>query len=182
MTFREKLEKVCEKCTEGTIKVYLQNIRRLYRFYDDGDVPASGTWLKSDKVVDAYTKLPFNKRRALSVAAVKACRAFGIDSDTWYKRLLKDQQEYRENRDKNERTPAEHSKILKGGLKELKKISSEYKRQINRELKSPTLKALYKYQLYLSMRLFGELPFRNDFPTFQLTKNKGNYLSNLKNQ
>ena len=180
MTFRDKLEKVCEKCTDGTKRVYMQNIKRLYRFKDkDGEVPVNNSkWLESDAVLKKYKSFPFNVRRALSVAGLKAARAYGIDTDKWYARTLKDQGEYRQNRALNKRTDAEDAKMLKGGVKELKKIASEYKRQINRELKeTPTLKSLYKYQLYLCLRLFVDLPFRNDFPTIELTQTKtGNYI------
>ena len=180
MKFVDKLDKVCPKCSENSKKVYLQNIRRLYRFKDKDatEVPSTSKWLESDAAVNKYKALPYNVRRALSLAGVKAARAYGVNSDKWYKRLVDDQDEYNTNRKKNKRTDAEDAKMLKGGLKELKKISSEYKRQINRELKEkPNLKTLSKYQLYLSLRLFVDLPFRNDFPTFELTENqKGNYI------
>ena len=180
MTFRDKLEKVCEKCSIATKRVYLQNIKRLYRFKDkEGPVPLNNsTWLESKAVLTQYDALPFSSRRALSVAGLKASRAYGINTDKWYARMLDDQEEYRKNRAKNKRTPEEDAKMLKGGVKELKKITSEYKRHINRELREPpTLKSLYKYQLYLCLRLFVDLPFRNDFPTFSLTQSKtGNYI------
>ena len=180
MTFVDKLNKVCEKCTANTKKVYLQNIRRLYRFLDaDGEVPTNDSkWLEHKTVIKKYDALPFNIRRALSVAGLKAARAYGIDTDKWYKRLLNDQTLYRENRNKNKRTKEEDAKMLKGGTKELKKISAEYKRQINRELKADhNLKTLYKYMLYLILRLFVEFPARNDFPSVQLVESKtGNYV------
>lgn len=180
MTFEDKLEKVCPKCSEATKLVYLQNIRRLYRFKDNGgEIPSSSSsWLESSAVLKQYKALPFNIRRALSVAGLKASRAYGISTDKWYARMLDDQNKYRKNRAKNKRTDAEDAKMLEGGVKELKKITSEYKRQINRELREPpTLKSLYKYQMYLSLRMFVDLPFRNDFPTFELQENKtGNYI------
>ena len=179
MKFVEKLDKVCPKCSAASKKVYLQNIRRLYRFKEkEGEIPASeSSWLNSDAVLKKYKAHPYTVRRALSLAGVKAARAYGVNSDSWYKRLVQDQEKYNENRQKNKRTEAEDAKMLKGGLKELKKISSEYKRQINRELRDPpNLKTLKKFQLYLAMRLFVDLPFRNDFPTFELTESKGNYI------
>ena len=38
---------------------------------------------------------------ALSVAGLKAARGYGVDTDKWYARMLKDQDEYRKNREKN---------------------------------------------------------------------------------
>ena len=178
MTFKTKLDKVCEKCSDNSKRVYLINIRRLYRLYDeDGEIPATESkWLKSKKLVDAYNKLPYSKRRALSVAGTKASRAYGVSSDEWYKRLVNDQELYLKNRTKNKRTPEEDAKMLKGGIKELKKIATEYKRKINRDLKKPSIKSLRKYQLYISMRLFVELPFRNDFVSFLVSGKKDNYI------
>ena len=179
MAFLSKLEKVCKKCSNATKKVYMQNIRRLYRFVDEqGEIPSDSKWLEDDRVIKKYKALPFNIRRSLSVAGLKASQAYAIDTSKWYKRMLADQELYRQNRMKNKRTDSENEKMLEGGTKELKKISSEYKRQINRVLKEPpNLKTLYKYQLYLVLRLFVEFPARNDFPTVSLTKSEdGNYV------
>jgi hypothetical protein len=145
-------------------------------FDPDGEIPADSKWLKSKKLIDAYNGLPYSKRRALSVAGTKAARAYGVSSDEWYKRLVNDQELYRKNRDQNKRTPEEDSKMLKGGITELKKIATEYKRKKKREINKKTLKGLRIYQLYMAMRLFVELPFRNDFVTFHVSGKKDNYI------
>ena len=180
MTFQSKLDKVCQKCSTATKKIYMTSILRLYRFFkEDGDIPADNSkWLEAEKVIKKYSSLPYNVRRSLSVGGLKAARAYDIDTSKWYKRLLNDQELYRKNRAKNKRTDEEDAKLLKGGTKELKKITSEYKRQINRELKRPpSLKTLYKYMLYIVLRLFVEFPARNDFPTIELNESKsGNYV------
>ena len=179
MKFLHKLEKACSKCTKNSINVYHTNIKRLYKFYDeDGEIPLDGKWLKSEKVLKKYQALPYNIRRHLSTAAIKALQSYKIDdNDAWYTRMILDQKKYQETRNKNKLTDAEKSKMLGGGLKELKKITTEYKRQINRELKDePSLKILSKYQLYISLRLFIELPFRNDFVTFNIAEKKDNYI------
>ena len=185
MGFEASLRKVCEKCSESSIKTYIQTIKRLYRFYDpDGDIADNGKWLSSAKVEKAYKGLPFNKRRHLSTGAVKAHQAYKTheskNGKVWYQRMLDDQEEYQENRNKNTATDSEQAKFLKNGLADIKKAATEYKRQLNRQLKQgPSLKTLYKYQNYMSIRLFLELPFRNDFPSFKLTNfdtKKDNYI------
>ena len=56
-TFLQLLKKQCQKCTAGTVKTYLQNIRRLYRLEFEGDVPLTGgKWLDSDKLFAKYKK------------------------------------------------------------------------------------------------------------------------------
>ena len=118
MGFEQKLRKVCEKCSASSIKTYLQTIKRLYRFYDpDGDIPDNGKWLSSSTVEKAYKELPFNKRRHLSTAAVKSHQAYKSSESKsgkeWYQRMLDDQEEYQENRNKNTATDSEQAKFLK---------------------------------------------------------------------
>lgn len=180
MNIREKLEKVCASCSKNTIQVYLTNIRRLYKFFDENgnDIPLTGKWLNTDTVIKKYKALPFNIRRHLSTAAVKYFQAIGKEDEDWSKNMFSDQKLYQENRLKNKVTVYEKNKMLKGGIKELKRITSELKRRINRDLRDDphSLKSLYSYSMYISLRLFVELPFRNDFPTFQISGTKGNYI------
>ena len=180
-----KLRKVCKRCTDSTIKTYKQTIRRLYRFHSPtGDIPTDGDWLSSKAVEKGYAALPFNKRRHLSTAGWKSVQAYGTEESTvgkeWFKRMVADQEEYQKDRSKNKATDHEKSKFLKNGLADLKKATTEFKRRINPMLKKPpTLKTLYKYQLYMSLRLYMELPFRNDFPTFKVNEydgKKDNYI------
>ena len=185
MAFESKLRKVCDKCSESSIKTYLQTVKRLYRFYEpDGEVPDHGKWLSSSKVENAYKALPFNKRRHLSLSAWKAHQSYNTtdskNGKEWYQRMIDDQVLYQENRNKNTATNSEQAKFLKNGLADVKKAVTEYKRQLNRQLKQdPSLKILYRYQSYMSIRLFLELPFRNDFPSFKLKNydtKKDNYI------
>ena len=178
MTFETKLRKLNPNISPSSIKVYLQNIRRLYRFYDkEGEIPLTGKWLSSDKVLTKYKELPFNIRRHLSTAAVKANQIYKSEDKNWFKRMFEDQKEYQEHRNKNKKSTLEQEKMLKGGVQDLKKAATEYKRRINSELKKePSLKSLYKFQLYICLRLFVELPFRNDFPTFHVNSTKDNYI------
>ena len=89
--------------------------------------------------------------------------------------MMDDQKLYQEHRNKNKVTDAEKKKMI--SIKELKNETTEYKRQLNREIKkSPTLRTLYNYGLYISLRLFVELPFRNDFPTLHVDEKTDNYI------
>lgn len=178
MTFETKLRELNPTISPNSIKVYLQNIRRLYRFYDaEGSIPLTGKWLNSDKVLKQYKALPFNIRRHLSTAAVKAEQVYQSKDAKWFKRMFEDQKEYQDHRNKNKKSETEKEKMLKGGVKDLKKAATEYKRRINSELKREhSMRSLYKYQLYICLRLFVELPFRNDFPTFHVNSPKDNYI------
>ena len=46
MTFKQKLKHVCPKCKENSIRVYLQNILRVYKLLkpEATEVPETGGW------------------------------------------------------------------------------------------------------------------------------------------
>ena len=65
----------------------------------------------------------------------------------------------------------------KGGFKAVKRASSEMWKRVKILFKKdnePNLKTLYKYQLFIILKLFSEVPFRNLFPTFKIKKSIGN--------
>ena len=103
----KKLKKVCTKCTDATIRVYNTNIRRLYKMYSGkkvktlNDIPETSKWLMSAKLEEAYKKFPFNIRRHLSSSAFIGTKAYGLEPDNkWNKLMLRDAKQYEENRPK----------------------------------------------------------------------------------
>ena len=186
-TFLEKLKSVCEKCTPASIKVYLRNILRLYRLLEkEGDIPLSGDWLAKKTLVEAYKKQPLKVRRHLSVAGVKASRAYKRNEDKWTILMYKDAAAYDRNRSKNKRSEKETASWPKGGIKAVKKASQEMWKRVKvllREDKEPNLKTLYRYQMFIVLKLFSsDAPFRNTFASFSLKKGdgEGNYIEQPK--
>jgi hypothetical protein len=113
----------------------------------------------------------------LSVAAVKAGNAYGIKVEKWETLMYKGQSEYTAQRSKNIKSETEKKQWPKGGFQALKKAAVEQKRRLRHILKTePTLKGLYKYQFFIVLKLFTELPFRNTFADLQVEKSPGNYL------
>ena len=183
MTFADKLKKVCKSCKQNTIRTYMQNVKRLYALIEpDKEVPATSTWLNSDKLKAAFKKLPLNIRRPLSMSGMKAASAHELKSKYRYDVMTDTQHEYMEQRNKNEKTDREKDKMLSGGIKELKRAAVEYKRRLRHDLKkTPNLKTLYKYGLWLSLRMFTEIPFRNDFANLKVKPNDtGNFIQTPK--
>ena len=180
--FLTKLKSVCEKCTKASMMVYFRNIRRLYRLIEkDKDVPLSGDWLGKKEVMEAYKKQPLKVRRHLSVAAVKASKAYKRNADTWSVEMYKDASAYERERGKNKRSDKETKAWPKGGLKAVKKAAGDMWKRVKVLLgDEPNLKTLYKYQLFIVLKLFSEIPFRNLFPTFKLSKSDGNYIQRPK--
>ena len=182
--FLTKLKAICKNCTSASIMVYFRNVRRLYRLIEkEGNIPVTGDWLGKKELVEKYKKQPLKARRHLSVAAVKASIAYKRDTDKWTIHMYKDASAYERNRSKNKRSSKEDKIWPKGGYKALKKASTEQWKRVKVLLgkdEEPNLKTLYKWQLFVILKLFSEIPFRNLFPTFKLNKSSGNYIARPK--
>ena len=179
--FVSKLRAKCKNCTSETIKVYSRNARRLYRLTnEEGEVPSTSAWLKEKKLFEAYKKLPLKTRRHLSVAAVKVQQAVGGDGDRWQLAMLKDAHQYQLQRSKNQKSDVEKERWPKGGYLAVKKASQEQLKRIRHIIsEKPTLSGLYRYQIYIVLKLFSSsAPFRNTFATLQVGEHKeGNYIN-----
>lgn len=175
VVFLKKLKTVCSKCSQASIAVYMRNIRRLYRLInkDATVIPVSKGWLSNPKLFTAYNKLPLKSRRHISIAAVKACQALGAKPEKWQVEMLKDASAYERLRGKNEMSPVERAKWPKDGVKSLRKASSEQLKRIRFILKEePSLSTLYKYQIYVLLKAYSQIPFRNTWADFSLKDTK----------
>ena len=185
------LKDVCKNCTDATRKVYSTTIRRLFKIYSGdpiktmNELPKTKTWLMSEKLENKYKKFPYNVRRHLSTAAFIATKLYSIKPDNkWNTHMIKDAQKYEASRGRNEKSPYEQKHLPKNGLQDVQKALKTYKIQINSIFKkTPSLQNLYKYQLYIALKLMStNTPFRNDLPTINVeSEAKGNYLVKNKN-
>ena len=143
----------------------------------DGNIPATGAWLKKKELMKKYEKLPLNKRRHLSSAAHKASQSYGHKDGEWRDRMFQDQDEYIQERGKNKRSESELKKWPKHGFAAVKKASKEQRKRITYLLKEePSLKNMYPYQIYILFRLYSEIPFRNTFADLSLTDKSKNFV------
>jgi hypothetical protein len=104
---------------------------------------------------------------------------YGIKAENkWAVAMTKDVKAYEENRNKHKMSDYESANIPKGGLKDITKALKVYKTQIASVFtKKPSLAGLYKYQLFLALKLMSTaVPVRNDLPTINVEHEKGNYL------
>ena len=176
--FEKMLRAKCKNCSEGSIKVYLAAIKRLHKLVSDGDIPKTGAWLNKKELMTKYEALPLTKRRQLSLAAVKAAQAYGQKSDKWSVKMFRDQSQYQEKRDKNERSETETKAWPKHGFDAIKRAAREQRKRITHILKeAPSLKNLYPYQVYMLFKLYSEVPFRNTFADLNLKDKTKNYVS-----
>ena len=175
--FEKKLRSKCKNCSEASIKVYVAAIKRLYTLVSDGPVPSTGAWLNKKELMAKYEKLPLPKRRTLSVAGVKASQAYGQKDDKWSVKMFRDQSEYIEKRNKNERSDAETKAWPKHGFAAVKKAAKEQRKRISHLLtEEPSKKNMYPYQVYILFRLYSEIPFRNTFADLNLKDKTKNYV------
>lgn len=163
--------------------VYYRNIKRLHQLISEGPIPLTGDWLGKKELVEKYQKLPLNKRRHLSVAAVKACQMYKRNVDKWTVHMYKDSNKYEQNRNLNKRTDKEKTLWPTKGYKSVKKASKmmwdRVKVLLSKDDK-PNLKTLYKYQMFIILKLFSQIPFRNTFASFHISKADGNYIEKPK--
>ena len=82
--------------------------------------------------------------------------------------MLDDAADYKKKRSKQTKSAVEKKKWLEGGLKTLKKASTEMKREIRRLLTENTLKSLYAYSSYVILRFYSELALRNDLAEIEI--------------
>ena len=177
--FIKKLKLKCKNCTKNTILVYYRNIRRLYKLNNEGDdIPLNSKWLMNKELIKKFKALKLGTRRHLSNAAVKFFQMVGKENLTWYKHMMEDSQAYALKRSKNEKSETEESKWLKDGWKGIRKAATEYLRREKIHIfdGKKTIQKLYKYQIFIVLRLFSELPFRNGFADLELKDNKKNFI------
>ena len=87
---------------------------------------------------------------------------------------------YKKQRGKQKLSKVEKEKWPQGGYPVMKKMSTEYKREIRRLIQgTPTIKGLYAYSQALILRWYAEIAWRNDLVTLKL-KGDGNILSKKK--
>ena len=181
MTLEKKL-KALSKITPGTLRVYMQNIRRLYRLGGgEGDLPESKVWLMKTELWKKMLALPLGTRRHLSLAGLKAAYALKVgekNTKKWYGQMIRDDSRFRDQRSLNKASDKEKKLLPKGGVGALKKAAVDLKKRLRFVLAAePTLKGLYAYEWFLATKLFTELPFRNDMPSIKVGKHdKGNVL------
>ena len=173
----KKLKSVCTNCTKASIMVYLRLIKRLYKLIEDGTVPLTGDWLGKKELMEKYRKLPLKQRRHLSTGAVKASKMYKRSSEKWEIEMYKDASKYDRERGKNKKSDKERASWPKQGYKAVKKAANEQWKRVKLLLPGePNLKTLYKYQMFLALKLFSEVPFRNTFASFSIKKTDGNYI------
>ena len=177
------LKKACPKCKPESIKKYKRDILRLKNLNSETptqSLPETGGWLSAKALFEKYKKIPLEKRRALSIAAIKGLQAYGVkDKKKWFDAMMSDVNAYKKKRSLQNKSETEKAKWLEGGLKTLKKASTEMKREIRRLLLENNLKSLYAYSNYLILRFYSEVALRNTLADVEISSGE-NHISKKK--
>lgn len=134
-----------------------------------------------------FKALPLNQRRALSVGAVKAGYAYELkDNKKWYAAMISDIDAYKKQRSLQNKSEEEKKAWPKEGIAVIKKIATEFKREIRRALQTHSVESLYLYSQYIILKFYSQVALRNDLAEVQigsganhLTKSKGVYTLHL---
>mgnify|MGYP000197430471 CR=1 FL=1 len=184
-SFLKLLKAQCKSCTKGTLKVYHSSIKRLHRLLnpDATSVPTTKAWLMSEKLFEKYKMKPVNIRRHLAMGAYKATQAYHIKPENkWYAAMVQSQAKYQEQRNKNEPSEKEKDLIPKAGMKAIKRSAVELKKRLKFVFADKPSKAgVFKIQMWLALKLYTKIPFRNDLPTIHVKEKKENHLVKAKN-
>ena len=175
--FVKKLKSKCKQCSDSSILAYYRTILRLYKLNsDDEDIPLNKKWIMNKTLIRKYKALHLGSRRHLSNGAVKFFQLLGQENMTWYNFMMKDSQAYSTKRSKNEKSESEEERWLKDGWKGIRKAANEFMRRERKHIfdGEPSIGKLYKYQQYIVLRLFSEVPFRNGFADLSVKKKKDN--------
>ena len=182
-SFYEKLHKTSKNLSVQSLYVYLRNISRLRGLlHETEELPENGKWLLEKKLLTKFDTLDLNKRRLMSVAAVKGLKAYGITSEEWNKRLARASDAYDKQRKKRHITTKESGKWPKNGFQSLRTAAKDEKLLIKKVLKKDekTIKDLLKIQNWVILFLYSFHPLRLDFADLNIGKPvknvKENYL------
>ena len=137
-SFYEKLHKTSKNLSVQSLYVYLRNISRLRGLlHETEELPNNGKWLLDKKLLAKFDTLDLNKRRLMSVAAVKALKAYKVTSEEWNKRLARASDSYdkqRKKRTRENRTKEQVEKERKAAKQRMKRTrENQTKVQIENE-------------------------------------------------
>jgi len=94
--------------------------------------------------------------------------------------MYKDASKYQAERNKNKKSDTEKALWPKKGYGVLKEAARDQWKRIKHIITdAPSLAGLYKYQMFMVLKLFAEIPFRNTFATLEINKTDENNYINL---
>ena len=125
---RALLQKSCKDCTASSINTYYYNIKALATLAGHPDIPTHARWINA--LLQKVKKLPLMKTKNLTIAAIKALKAYGATKkiESWSKQMNDATERYAKQRNKQQRTDREAANWPTGGYAAIGKLA-DYRRK-----------------------------------------------------
>ena len=177
------LQKSCKECTKSSIQTYFYNIKALAKVGGHSTIPAHSRWI-NDALLRKLKKLPLMRFKNLTIAAVKALKAYGKTDGTkrekWNKEMSSATERYAKQRNKQERTEREAKNWPKGGYAAIGKLADDLHEEVAPILrKAPakiTLAELWRLARWFIVTFYSKHALRGDLGDVQIRKKGQNYI------
>ena len=178
--FEAKLRKVCERCTESSIKTYLANILALAKIAGHDTIPNKADWI-SGKLLAKLKKDTLGRYKRYTIAGKKALQAYGKKADTtWGEAVADSTAKYNAERNKQKKTKREEKLWPKDGYKAMKKLAADLHEEVEPILKTSPKYAsigdLYRLQRWFVVTFYANHALRGDLAEVRIEKKGQDYL------
>ena len=125
MRFETRLRRVCDRCTESSIKTYLANVKALARLAGRSDVPDSdSSWLDGALLATIKLEGPGRFKR-FAIAGRKAVQAYGLTQDVqWAQAVVDATVRYESFRNQQKKTGREAENWPEDGYAALRRLAN----------------------------------------------------------
>ena len=173
------LQKSCKNCTESSVQTYFYNIKALARLAGHEDPPKHGRWVNK-QLLAKIRRLPLMKFKNMTIAGVKALKAYNLKNEEWAKAMSNATERYNKERDKQKRTPREAQNWPKNGYKSLSKLAGELHREVkhlfNKAPAHVTFPELWRMARWFIILFYSKHALRGDLGDIRISKKGQNYI------
>ena len=178
---RALLQKSCKDCTASSINTYYYNIKALATLAGHPDIPTHARWV-NDALLQKVKKLPLMKTKNLTIAAIKALKAYGATKkiESWSKQMNDATERYAKQRNKQQRTDREAANWPTGGYAAIGKLADELQKEVAHILKKApakiTMSELWQLARWFVLLFYSKHALRGDLGDMQIRKKGQNYI------
>ena len=176
------LQKSCKACTASSIETYFYNIRALAKAGGHTNIPTHSRWI-NDALLQKIKKLPLMRFKNLTIAAIKALKAYGTTGaklEKWGKEMNSATERYAKQRNTQQRTEREAKNWPKGGYAAIGKLAEELHQEVGAILKKApakiTLAELWQLARWFLVLFYSKHALRGDLGDIQIKKKGQNYI------
>ena len=176
------LQKSCKECTASSIETYFYNIRALAKAGGHSTIPTHSRWI-NDALLQKLKKLPLMRFKNLTIAAIKALKAYGTTGtklEKWGKEMNSATERYAKQRNKQQRTEREAKNWPKGGYAAIGKLAGELHLEVAPILKKAPAKIthaeLWQLARWFLLLFYSKHALRGDLGDVQIKKKGQNYI------